>query len=137
MGLESSPIYSAIGTLRNDYGLDMNNVMDNNWVLFCIWRVALFVAQFSQHAYQTTPTECTCARPTLCIRISSINCMTWNHYFLSQIVLFCGTPTSAQIAVHCYMYIMLLCIFSILPSVAEREGGVLSMVQLPLLLSYT
>ena len=22
-------------------GLDMNNVMDNNWILFCIWRVQL------------------------------------------------------------------------------------------------
>ena len=59
-------------------GLDMNNVMDNNWILFCMaCLAALFVAQFSLtshsyfHAYQTTPTECTCARLTLCIRISS------------------------------------------------------------------
>ena len=56
--------------------LNMNNVMDNNWVLFCIWRVQLPFLWLSSHsyfyAYQTTPTECTCARPTLRIRISSI-----------------------------------------------------------------
>ena len=61
-------------------GLDMNNVMDNNWVLFCNGMSScpfcgsvltatsmhtkphlLFVAQFSHsyfHAYQTTPTFC-------------------------------------------------------------------------------
>ena len=55
-------------------GLNMNNVMDNNRVLFCIWRVQLPFLWLSYfHAYQTTPTECTCARPTLCIRISSYN----------------------------------------------------------------
>ena len=55
-------------------GLNMNNVMDNNWVLICIWRVQLPFLWLSYfHAYQTTPTECTCARPTLRIRISSYN----------------------------------------------------------------
>ena len=59
-------------------GLDMNNVMENNWVLFCIWRVQLPFLWLSSHmhsyfhAYQTTPTECTCARLTLRIRISRI-----------------------------------------------------------------
>ena len=56
-------------------GLDINNVMDNNWILFCIWHVQLPFLWLSSHsyfhAYQTTPTECTCARLTLCIRISS------------------------------------------------------------------
>ena len=36
-------------------GLNMNNVMDNNWVLFCIWHVQLPFLWLSYfHAYQTT-----------------------------------------------------------------------------------
>ena len=30
-------------------GLDMNNVMDNNWILFCIWRVQLPFLWLSSH----------------------------------------------------------------------------------------
>ena len=67
-----------LGHFEMIMGLDMNNVMDNNWVLFCIRRVQLPFLWLSSHsyfhAYQTTPTEC--ARPTLRIRISSL------HYVL-------------------------------------------------------
>ena len=68
-------------------GLDMNNVMDNNWILFCIWHVQLPFLWLSSHsylhAYQTTPTECTCTRLTLHIRNSSciiiVNLLGWIH----------------------------------------------------------
>ena len=30
-------------------GLDMNNVMDNDWILFCIWRVQLPFLWLSSH----------------------------------------------------------------------------------------
>ena len=73
----NSSIYSATGTLGNEYGfgnlttmnkiidnlirrdrvaqqemimgLDMNNVMDNNWILFCIWHVQLPFVWLSSH----------------------------------------------------------------------------------------
>ena len=73
----NSSIYSATGTLRNEYGfgnlttmnkiignlirrdrvaqqemimgLDMNNVMDNNWILFCTWSVQLPFLWLNSH----------------------------------------------------------------------------------------
>ena len=41
-------------------GLDMNNVMDNNWVLFCIHPFLWLISHSYFHAHQTTPTEYMC-----------------------------------------------------------------------------
>ena len=57
--------------------LDMNHVMDNNWILFCIWLSSNSHSYFHAHAYQTTPTECTCARLTLRIRSYIIDESHW------------------------------------------------------------
>ena len=97
--------------------------MDNNWILFCIWHVQLPFLWLSTHSYfhtyQTTPTECTCARLTLRIRISSIIMRVATRVFRWLLLCYYTHTQTSYVVVQNYDEYRIICTYSIRDTVIQ------------------